>query len=88
MADLSLNWGELGAFGTTLSSGTPVSVDTGGVAVDITFIAQDAFVSAFTFNADGYAPEDDISANSFLKVFDDNNDDGAPATATVEMGLS
>lgn len=88
MADLSLNWSGLGIFGTNLPSGSPVSVETGGVAVNVTFTAQDAFASAFTFNADGYAPETDISANSFLKVFDEANDDAAPATGTVVLDFA
>ena len=85
MADLSLNWGALGPFGTNLSTGSTVAVDTGGVAVDVTFTAVDPYASAFTFNADGYAPEEDISGNSFLKLFDDSNDDGAPATSTTVL---
>ncbi|MBV2360820.1 tandem-95 repeat protein, partial [Thalassococcus sp. CAU 1522] len=90
MADLSLNWGNLGPFGTNLPDTPPdavtTSVDTGGVAVDITFTARDFAAESFTFNATGYVePGDGLSPNSFLKIFDDANDDGSPATATAVL---
>ena len=85
MADLYLSWGDLGPYGTNLADGAMSSVDTGGVAVDITFTAQDAYATAFTYNADGYVgAEEALSPNSFLKLFDDINSDGAPATSTTQ----
>ncbi len=89
MADLFLNWGDLGPYGTSLASGATTTVDTGGMAVDITYSAQDPFATAFTFNADGYVEAaDDLNPNSFLKLFDDNNDDGAPANGTAVLEFS
>ncbi|MCT4555883.1 MAG: Ig-like domain-containing protein [Pelagimonas sp.] len=86
MADLFLNWGDLGPYGTNLNDGAAVSVDTGGVAVDISFSAQDDYATAFTFNADGYVgAEDPMSGNSYLKLYDDANNDGAPGTSTTVM---
>ena len=85
MADLFLNWGALGPFGTGLDSGATATVDTGGVAVDVTFTAIDPGAQSFTFNADGYAPEPELSENSFLKLFDAVNDDGDPSTATATL---
>ncbi|WP_136443664.1 Ig-like domain-containing protein [Pacificoceanicola onchidii] len=86
MADLFLNWGDFGPYGTTLDDGTTTSVDTGGVAVGVTFNALDPYATAFTFNAEGYVEDgEDISPNSFLKLFDDTNDDGAPATSSASL---
>ncbi len=86
MADLYLSWGAIGAYGSTLADGGTTSVDTGGVAVDITFDAQDDFASAFTFSGDGYVAADDgLNANSFLKIFDEVNNDGAAATASTVL---
>ncbi|WGW02775.1 Ig-like domain-containing protein [Tropicibacter oceani] len=86
MADLFLNWGDLGPYGTNLNDGDTVSVDTGGVAVNVAFTAQDAYATAFTFNADGYVgAEDDLNPNSFLKLYDDANNDGAPGTSTATL---
>ncbi|MDA7424467.1 Ig-like domain-containing protein [Thalassococcus lentus] len=86
MADLFLNWGDLGPFGTTLADGVTTTVDTGGVAVDVTFSADDEYASAFTFNADGYVEaEDDLNPNSFLKLYDEANDDGAAGTSTATL---
>ncbi|MFZ7090679.1 Ig-like domain-containing protein [Primorskyibacter sp. 2E233] len=89
MADLFLNWGDLGPYGTNLNDGDTVTVDTGGVAVDVAFTAQDDYATAFTFNADGYVGAgEDLSPNSFLKLFDDVNNDGAPGTSTATMTFS
>jgi len=37
MADLILDWGLLGPYNSALTAGATATVDTGGVAVDITF---------------------------------------------------
>ncbi|KUF08868.1 hypothetical protein AVJ23_20485 [Pseudoponticoccus marisrubri] len=84
-----MNWGDLGPYGTNLESTAPgvtASVDAGGVAVDITFEAVDPGATAFTFNAGGYGdPDDGLSDNSFLKLFDDMNDDGMADTASATL---
>ncbi|MDJ0822060.1 MAG: Hint domain-containing protein [Paracoccaceae bacterium] len=86
MPDLFLNWGDIGPYGTNLDDGVTATVDTGGVAVDITFNAVDDFAQAFTFNAEGYVePADNLSANSFLKLFNDDNSDGTPASSSAVL---
>ncbi|WP_425100643.1 Ig-like domain-containing protein [Tropicibacter sp. S64] len=86
MANLFLNWGDLGPYGTTLFDGTPVSVDTGGVSVDIAFNAEDAYATAFTFDQEGYIGASRyLNPNSFLKLYDDSNDDSDPSTSNVVL---
>ncbi len=76
MADLVLNWGALGAFGTNLVDtdelgGAPsATVDTGGVAVDITYDGQAPGSQAFTFNAPAYVEAGEtLDPQSHLKLF-------------------
>ena len=91
MADLVLDWAALGGFGTNLETppagGVSTTVDTGGIAVDITFTAQDAGAEAFTANYDGYVPAgSDVDPNSHLKLYGDGGDGGAvSATSTTVM---
>ena len=91
MADLVLDWAALGGFGTNLDTppagGVSTTVDTGGIAVDITFTAQDAGAEAFTANYDGYVPAgSDVDPNSHLKLYGDGGDGGAvSATSTTVM---
>jgi hypothetical protein len=86
MADLFLNWGALGAYGTSLAD-TPqnevtATVDTGGVAVDITFDSEDGGADAFTFEEPGFfGPGETQNPNSHLKLLGDGGD-GATTTAT------
>ncbi|PYG31585.1 Ig-like domain-containing protein [Pelagimonas varians] len=86
MADLFLNWGALGAYGTSLAD-TPQSevtatVDTGGVAVDITFDSEDEGAEAFTFNAFGFFEAGETqNPQSHLKLLGEGGD-GGTATAT------
>lgn len=87
MADLTLNWGALGPFGTqvTDTGGISATVDTGGVAVDITYNELAPGTQAFTFSADGYvAAGEGINPNSHLKLFGDNTL-GASDTSTVSF---
>lgn len=87
MADLVLDWGALGPYGTevTDTGGISATVDTGGVAVDITYNELVQGAQAFTFNADGYvAAGEDIDPNSHLKLFGDNPM-GASDTSTVSF---
>ncbi len=90
MADLVLDWGLLGAYGTPLEDGTsggaPITVDTGGVGVEIAFSSQDIAAQAFTFNVDGYvAPGETFDPNSWLKLFGEGGDGGgvSPTSTTV-----
>ncbi|MBS0122685.1 Ig-like domain-containing protein [Thetidibacter halocola] len=84
MADLLLNWRDIAP--TTLDDGASVTIETGGVAVDVNFSALDAYATAFTFAADGYVePEDNLNPNSWFKLFDDVNDDGEPGTASATL---
>ncbi|MBP0483051.1 Ig-like domain-containing protein [Sagittula salina] len=91
MADLVLDWGALGAYGTNLTDtdllgGAPsATVDTGGVAVDITFDGLEVGAQAFTFNAPGYvAPGETLDAQSWLKLFGET-DDTPDATSTTTL---
>ncbi|MCR8547204.1 Ig-like domain-containing protein [Salipiger sp. P9] len=91
MADLVLDWSALGAYGTNLDNTAPdavtTTVETGGVAVDITFTAQDDEAQAFTVTYDGYVPEgSDVDPNSHLKLFGAGGDgEGiiSPTSTTV-----
>ena len=76
MADLILDWGLLGPYNSALTAGATATVDTGGVAVDITFTQADPGAEAFTFSTDGYvAPGEPFDPNSHLKLFGDGGDD-------------
>lgn len=95
MADLVLDWSALGAYGTylenTASDGVTATVETGGVAVDITYTAQDQGAQAFTVNFTGYVPEgSDTDPNSHLKLLGLGGDgDGTvSATATTVLNFS
>ncbi|MDU8913012.1 Hint domain-containing protein [Aestuariicoccus sp. MJ-SS9] len=90
MADLILDWAALGAYGANLEDTAPdavtATVDTGGVAVDITFTAQDAGASAFTFDVEGYVAEGEpFDPFSHLKLFGEGGDGGvvSPTSTTV-----
>ncbi|ASP22263.1 bifunctional hemolysin/adenylate cyclase [Antarctobacter heliothermus] len=87
MADLVLEWGALGPFGTNLADadgGVSASVDTGGVAVDISYDGLSAGSSAFTFNAPGYvAPDETFSNQSFLKLFGEGTGAASDTSTTV-----
>ncbi|WP_370073885.1 Ig-like domain-containing protein [Salipiger bermudensis] len=95
MADLVLDWSALGAYGTylenTASDGVTATVETGGVAVDITYTAQDQGAQAFTVNFTGYVPEEsDTDPNSHLKLLGIGGDgDGTvSATSTTVLNFS
>ncbi|WP_146591644.1 Ig-like domain-containing protein [Puniceibacterium confluentis] len=91
MADLVLDWGSLGPYGTdmpdTAFGGGSVTIETGGVAADVTFTGQDLGSQAFTFSADGYvAPGETFDPNSHLKVFGEGGAGGgvvSPTSRTV-----
>ncbi|SNS67414.1 Ig-like domain-containing protein [Antarctobacter heliothermus] len=87
MADLVLEWGALGPFGTNVADadgGVSASVDTGGVAVDISYDGLSAGSSAFTFNAPGYvAPDETFSNQSFLKLFGEGTGAASDTSTTV-----
>ncbi|WP_417205238.1 Hint domain-containing protein [Antarctobacter sp.] len=87
MADLVLEWGALGPFGTNLTDedgGVSATVDAGGVAVDISFDGLSAGSSAFTFNAPGYvAPGETFSNQSFLKLFGEGTGAAGDTSTTV-----
>ncbi len=90
MADLFLNWGALGAYGTVLDDTAPdavtATVDTGGVAVDLTFDGQDAGAQAFTYNGYAYVDADEtLNPASHLKLFGEGGDGGVDPSATSTM---
>ncbi len=89
MAELVLDWSLLGSYGTSLADnggGVSATVDTGGVAVDISFDAATESAQAFTFNAEGYvAPGETFSATSFLKLFGDVAGSGETLTSTTVL---
>ncbi|WP_150296915.1 Ig-like domain-containing protein [Salipiger aestuarii] len=87
MADLVLDWNALGAYGTNLddtaADAVTTTVDTGGVAVDITFTAQDDEAQTFTATYDGHVPEGSgIDPNSHLKLFGLGGDGGGTISST------
>jgi len=93
MADLVLDWSALGAYGTNLentaSDGVTTTVDTGGVAVGITYTAQDQGAQAFTVNFTGYVPEgSDTDANSHLKLLGSGGEGNGSASATSTTVLN
>lgn len=93
MADLVLDWSLLGAYGTNLESAAPggvsTTVETGGIAVDITYTAETPDAQAFTVNFDGYVPEgSDTDPNSHLKLFGDGGSSAAGETSTTVLDFS
>lgn len=92
MADLVLDWGLFGAYGSVL--GPTQTVDTGGVSVTLDFNAEDPGAQAFTYNAEGYvAPGETYDSHSFLKLFGDGNEGGATgpvdtSTTTINFASS
>jgi len=75
MADLVLDWGLIGAFGTTLTDtdvlggGVSATVDTGGVAVDVTYDGISPGAQAITFNAPAYVADGEtFDPQSHLKL--------------------
>ncbi|WP_306004695.1 Hint domain-containing protein [Aquicoccus porphyridii] len=87
MADLVLDWGLFGAYGTDF--GASQTVDTGGVDVTVAFDQQDAGAQAFTFNAEGYVgPDESFSATSFLKLFGDGGPGGTSDTSTTTISFA
>ncbi|MDG1290399.1 MAG: Ig-like domain-containing protein [Lentibacter sp.] len=87
MADLVLNWGLLGAFGTNVEP--TQTVDTGGINVTIGFDAQDEEASGVTFNAPGYVAETDpFDSKSFLKLSGQGGEGGVDATSTTTLDFT
>ncbi|GAA4229138.1 hypothetical protein GGQ68_001343 [Sagittula marina] len=90
MVDLVLDWGALGGYGTLLTDtddtgGASATVDTGGVAVDISFDAAEIGATAFTFNAPGYVADGEtFDPQSWLKLYG-AADDTADATSTTTL---
>ena len=87
MADLVLDWGLFGAYGTNM--GPTQTVDTGGVDVTIEFTEQDEGSQAFTFSADGYvAGGEPFDPNSFLKLFGEGGEGGVDDTSTTVISFA
>lgn len=87
MADLVLDWGLFGAYGTDL--GSSQTVDTGGVNVTVDFNQEDPGAQAFTFNAEGYVgPDDPYADTSFLKLFGDGGEGGTSDTSTTTISFA
>ncbi|MEZ5715160.1 MAG: Hint domain-containing protein [Paracoccaceae bacterium] len=87
MADLVLDWGLFGAYGTDM--GPSQTVDTGGVNVTVGFTAIDENAQAFTYNADGYvAAGEPFDPNSFLKLFGEGGEGGVDDTSTTTISFA
>ncbi|UYV39427.1 Ig-like domain-containing protein [Rhodobacteraceae bacterium D3-12] len=87
MADLILDWGLFGAYGTDF--GASQTVDTGGVEVTVDFNVEDEGAQAFTFNADGYVGAgEDFDPNSFLKLFGEGGEGGVDDTSTTTINFA
>ncbi|SPF80392.1 Ig-like domain-containing protein [Pseudoprimorskyibacter insulae] len=90
MADKVLNWGELGAYGTTLADtaadAVTATVDTDGVAVDITFTGQTPTAAAATSDTTGYVSAGEpFDPNSHLKLSAANSPAGLSDTSTTVL---
>ncbi|WP_322865743.1 hypothetical protein U5922_005785 [Aquicoccus sp. G2-2] len=86
MADLTLNWGLFGAFGTNM--GPTQTVDTGGVGVTVDFTPQDEHAEAFTYNSDGFGGPEGFDSNSFLKLFGDGGEGGVDETSATTISFA
>jgi Ca2+-binding RTX toxin-like protein len=86
MADLTLNWGLFGAFGTDM--GATQTVDTGGVDVTLEFNSEDAHAEAFTYNADGFGGPEGFDANSFLKLFGEGGEGDVDNTSHTTISFA
>ena len=87
MANLVLDWGLFGAYGTNL--GAAQSVDTGGIEVTVGFTEEDEGAQAFTFNSDGYVGSGEpFDPNSFLKLFGEGGEGPADDTSTTTLSFS
>lgn len=87
MADLILNWGLFGSYGTEF--GTTQSVDTGGVEVSVGFTAEDEDAQAFTYNAEAYvATGEDFNPYSGLKLFGAGGEGGVDDTSTTTLSFA
>ncbi|MFZ5961526.1 Ig-like domain-containing protein [Thalassococcus sp. BH17M4-6] len=86
MADLILDWGLLGPYNSALVAGETAVVETGGVAVSVTFSQADPGAEAFTFSTEGYVgDEEPFDPFSHLKLYGDGGDDAGvtPTSMTV-----
>ncbi|SIS78631.1 Ca2+-binding protein, RTX toxin-related [Roseivivax lentus] len=89
MPDLTLDW--IGSGFNRVSDGPnqdgAITVETGGVAVDVTYDSISDNSTTYIVDIAGYvAPGEDIDPNSHLKLFAEGNDTGTPspeATSTV-----
>ncbi|WP_323782234.1 Hint domain-containing protein [Thalassovita sp.] len=87
MADLVLDWSLFGTYGTNLGAST--TVDTGGVAVNVDFTAEDEGAEALTVNTDNYvASGEDFDPNSALKLLGLGGEGGTDATSTVALSFT
>ena len=72
MADLVLDWSALGAYGTNLENTAPdgvtTTVETGGVAVGITYTAQSQGAQAFTATTISPLPGSGLSISPMRSV--------------------
>ncbi|MFD1341817.1 Ig-like domain-containing protein [Litorisediminicola beolgyonensis] len=89
MADLTLDWTDLGGYGTELTSvgegEVSTTYDAGGIAVDISFTSGEAGSTAFVYDSAAYVGTDGaFDPNSFLKLQGEGTADtpGAPDTVT------
>ena len=87
MANLVLDWGLFGAYGTNF--GATQSVDTGGIEVTVGFNEEDEGAQAFTYSADGYVGAGEpFDPNSFLKLFGEGGEGGVDDTSTTTLSFS
>lgn len=87
MADLVLNWGLLGAYGSGIGDNT--TVDTGGVQVSISFTGQSQGAAAYTREVEGFVGEDEpFDPNSHLKLYSESGEPGFSPSSTTVMDFS
>ncbi|QFT47077.1 Hemolysin, chromosomal [Roseivivax sp. THAF40] len=89
MPDLTLDWVASGLNRVSDGPGQDgaVTVETGGVAVDVTYDSISDNSTTYIVDIPGYvAPGEDFDANSHLKLYAEGNDTGSPSpelTSTV-----
>jgi Ca2+-binding RTX toxin-like protein len=87
MAELFLDWGDLGPVNSAVSPTS--SVDTGGVNVDISFTPVDEGAEAYVMGTDTYvAPGEEFDPNSVLKLLGLGGEGGIDQTSVTTMDFS
>lgn len=91
MPDLTLDWVASGLNRVSDGPGQDgaVTVETGGVAVDVTYDSISDNSTTYIVDIPGYvAPGEDFDANSHLKLYAEGNDTGSPSPGRPRLSRS